>query len=170
MTGGTMMIWDLFKKPGAGAPGEPAPADPSLEQQLRGCAQAVLEEWAGLSPVFLGLPGTRPLTGMVSLGAAINGPRQGLLCLSAAHRLGALLAVQATGDPGAGSFSGEALRELCQQLREALMKDALGLDQQDYLIHAPEPFSHERWPLEPPAISLLLTVEGFPLELRLWLS
>lgn len=169
MTGGTMTIWDLFKKPSAPDPGEAAPADPSLDLQVRGCTQAVLEEWAGFSPVFLGLPGSRPLTGMVSLGAPLDGPRRGLLCISATHRLGALLAVKATGDPGAGSFSGEALRELCQQLRESLLFGALGLDQRDYLIHAPEALSHERWPLEKPVISLLATVEGYPLEIRLWL-
>jgi hypothetical protein len=111
-----------------------------------------------------------PAADQIHAAIALDGPRSGLLLLSAQPRLGAMLAITATGDPGASSFHGEALLELCQLLREALVAEVLGQDGRDYLLQSARWVPRDELPEQRPSAALRLTVNAYPLELRLWLN
>jgi len=101
--------------------------------------------------------------------APLHGPRNGFFSIATTPRLGTDLAVAATGDPGASSFGTEALLELCQLLRESVLREGLGIDKRDYLMHSPHVTSAEDLPTATPSATLKMLVSGQPLELRLWM-
>jgi hypothetical protein len=107
----------------------------SLDQKLMICTDKVLGEWAQLAGHRVEDPGQRPEEGLQTLIAAMHGPQNGLLSVATTPRLGTLLAVGATGDPSAASFSQEALLEFYRLLRECIIQDGLGADCRDFLLH-----------------------------------
>jgi hypothetical protein len=153
----TMAFWNPFR--------DEDPAGLQAAEALQASAQAVLRDWAGLRAEPSGRPPRRPGNGMVCLAVKVDGQPATIVSVAATHHLGAQLAVAATGDPGAGSFSGEALRELCTLLRERLSRDAEG---RSPLTLMPEPLDESQWPGQAPEAELCLLVNGQPLEIRLW--
>lgn len=153
----TMAFWNPFR--------DEEPAALQAADALQANAQAVLQDWAGLTAEPSGRPPRRPGSGMVCLAVKVDGQAASIVSVAASHHLGAQLAVAATGDPGAGSFSGEALRELCTLLRERLCRDPQGRSPLKLL---PEPLNEGQWPGQAPSAELCLLVNGHPLEIRLW--
>lgn len=98
------------------------------EPALHSAACDVLRDWAGLQAEAAGQPARKPQHGMLCLAVGLGGGAYGMVSVAAEHRLGAALAVAATGDPGAGSFSAEALQELCLQLKGRLRARTPGGD------------------------------------------
>lgn len=140
-----------------------------LEARLFCAAEKVLSEWAQLSPSRLPMAPDRAAAEHWQLGVDLAGPQQGFLSLACKPSFGAMLAVAATGDPGAGSFSHEALIELCRLIRETFLTDGLRQDGRDYLLQSPRALQHEEVPAEAPLAALRINVSGYPLDLRLWL-
>lgn len=153
----TMAFWNPFR--------EEDPAALHAAESLQADALAVLQDWAGLRAEPSGRPPRRPGNGMVCLAVKVDGQPSSIVSVAATHHLGAQLAVAATGDPGAGSFSGEALRELCTLLRERLSRNGEG---RSPLSLIPEPLDEGQWPGHAPEAELCLLVNGQPLEIRLW--
>lgn len=141
----------------------------TVEEKLLGCADKVLSEWALLTPRKTGPAADAPAADQMHASVDLEGPQRGLLVVSGQQRLGAMLAVAATGDPGATSFAGEALLELCMLLRETLFAEVLGQDGRDYLLQSARWVQRDELPTHQPAAALRLSVNGYPLELRLWL-
>jgi hypothetical protein len=153
----TMAFWNPFR--------DEDPAGLRAAETLQRSAQDLIQDWAGLSAEPSGRPARRPQSGMLCLAVRVEGSPACLVSVAASHRLGADLAVAATGDPGAGSFSGEALRELCTLLRERLNQGTAG---RAPLTLIPEPLDDGQWPGHAPEAELTLLVNGQPLEIRLW--
>lgn len=156
-----MNAWNPFTRGNA----EAQPGAQNLAQELAAEASALLLDWAGMRAEPQGRPSKRPQPGMLCLAVKVDGQAGALVAVAATHRLGADLAVAATGDPGAASFSGEALRELCTLLRERL---SLSQGAQAPLTLIPEPLDDGQWPGHAPQAELSLLVNGHPLEIRLW--
>jgi hypothetical protein len=152
----TMAFWNPFRPEHTASAGD--------AERLQADAMAVIQDWAGLEAQPSGRPSKRPQTGMVCLAVKVEGSPAALISVAASHRLGAELAVAATGDPGAGSFSGEALRELCTLLRERLSEGS----ERPPLTLIPEILDDGQWPGHAPSAELTLLVQGHSLEIRLW--
>jgi hypothetical protein len=142
----------------------------TVEERLLSCADKVLSEWALLTPRKNGQASDRPSADQVHAVVDLVGPQHGMLSVSCPQRVGAMLAVAATGDPGAGGFANEAVLELCMLLRETLLSEVLGADGRDYLLQAARWSQHDELPAHAPAAALRLSVNGYCLELRLWLD
>lgn len=141
----------------------------TVEERLLSCADKVLSEWALLTPRKSAQAPDAPPADQMHAVVDLEGPQRGLLVVSGPQRLGAMLAVAATGDPGAAGFAAEALIELCMLLRETLLADVLGQDGRDYLLQSARWAQRDELPAHAPAAALRLSVNGYPLELRLWL-
>jgi hypothetical protein len=80
-----------------------------------------------------------------------------------------MLAVAATADAQSGDFGREALLELTQLLREALLVDGLGQDGRDYLLQAARLAQLDEFPAGAPTAAVRLQVNGYPVAIRLWM-
>jgi hypothetical protein len=141
----------------------------SLPSRLERHAALVLRDWTGLQAcTWTGGP-LSPAQEALLVTLTLEGPRRAQFAVSAPRGLGALMAVAGTGDPGATSFSVEAVVELVHLLREPLL-DLLQQDGQDCLSHGPRLAHSSELPQRPAHSDLCVGVGGYPLRLRLWID
>jgi hypothetical protein len=140
-----------------------------LDDEVQRCVDRVLVHWAQLrshAAVPQELPAREPLHILLRL----DGPFRAQLAVSGPLSLGALLAVAATGDPGAVSFAREALVELVQLLRDPLFLGVLERDPSDCVSDGPRVVPGRELPSATPKADVQVAVGAYPLRVRLWLA
>jgi hypothetical protein len=144
-------------------------ASPALDTRLLAAAENVLRSWALLEArqtVFQ--PQTRASDFLHGV-ATLLGPRPGLLCVSAPARLGTMLATASSAEASSGGAP-DALLRFAALLRDALLQAETEPAQRGLLQPSPHWSLAADLPSQAPQGYLSLLLNGYPLELRLWLD
>jgi len=137
--------------------------------ELADLVDRVTREWANLAARPAGLPAPGPANLPLEFSVDFAGPLTLRMVLRCGEDLGAELAEGSTGDPGARALAADAFREMVNQVA------------QHWVIRRPHAFPRPRkaglaraslpggWPPREPDAAVVVMVDTFPLELRLWL-
>ncbi|HTB22135.1 MAG TPA: hypothetical protein VK914_05475 [bacterium] len=137
--------------------------------ELADMVDRVTREWANLAARPAGLPAPGPANLPLEFSVDFAGPLTLRMVLRCGEDLGAEMAESSTGDPGARALAVDAFREFVNQVA------------QHWILRRPSTFPRPRkaglalasepkgWPQRVPDASVVVMVDAFPLELRLWL-
>lgn len=139
-------------------------------QQLLGCMEQVMMEWAFLSLDYLGEPGAKPAK--LPLERRVNLECQGgqaVMVLRGSYGLGLELARSVRGLPSSTLQAGEAsFSELCTLIAEEWRRreySERGLEWKNGPAQASAP---ETWPAARPDGAVVATVRGLAIEVLFW--
>jgi hypothetical protein len=140
-------------------------AEPELDIQLYQSAERVLKTWAQLPPRRVLHDPTAPLPELHAI-ATLIGERPGRLHVSAPPRLASVLAVASQSQPRGSGAMPDALLQFTALLRA----DFLHGRSQGFLQPAASWTVRAELPTQRPSAALQISVNGYPMVLRLWLD
>jgi hypothetical protein len=138
----------------------PSPAE------MTALAAQVVGEWARLPVRTLGRP-VPEVYFPYEYSLFLSEPFACLMVIRGGQELASGLAKASSAGPSARDEARDAFRELCHLVAGRLC-GAL-FPQMSLGSFLPVPSVPEEWPLAPPQVESVLSVDGFPLELRLWI-
>jgi len=145
-----------------GEPGLPA------SRQLCEIFSQVLAQWAYLPSEYAGTQVGEPSDLPLEKGVFLRGGFKGTLVVRAAAAVGPLLAEAALGDAADENSAVDSFQELINVFCGHFLTRFWPSTAFDSFL--PVPLSRFFWPEGDPAVSGVVSVEGYPIEIRFWIE